>query len=1210
VGLLSAILVAPACLVAQALPFSTYSTDDGLAEGVVLSLAQDSGGFLWAGTPDGLSRFDGASFRTFGLADGLPDEVVRTIFEARDGTLWIGTDDGLARRSPGQEGFTPTTEEQGRRLGSVRAFAQTPDGAVWAGTYSSGLLRFDPSGIASPLGTAEGLPGPQVRALQVDPQGRLWVGTYGDGVALIAGEHVVPFDEARGLANRFVRSFEVDAIGRLLVGTNDGIYRLSGEHFELIAGSAALGGSEVSSLEIDQAGRLWAGTRDRGACRLETGGVERCLGRSDGLADNGINDILADREGGLWFATFGGGLSRLVSEQFEVWTYRHGLPYDSVSAIAEGPPGVIWLATHGAGAARLDQGQVTVIDHRHGLPHDKIVSTLASRSGAIWFGTLAGVARVAPDGSITSRIAGLPSEVVLGLAEDHRGRVWVGTTGGIAVVTDSPGIDVVETLVAELPTPRVNALAADAASMWIGTGDGLVRWADGSFEVWSRESGLPDTYVQALHVAPDGALWVGTAAGLGRFQYGVFRTWGAAEGLAHNKIQAIGDDAAGRLWIGTTRGISVFDGSEIRSFSTRDGLTSSEVMAEAVHLASDGRLWMGTVSGAVSFLPGARSNPVEPPTIHLAAVAAADRQLSLHQPIELGHRENDLAFEFVGVSLAHADEVVYDVELRGLDSRPRRTTNRSVVYAAVPPGDYTFAVTASVRGISSSEAATIPLSIAPPLWALWWFKLALALAVLSAAFATHRSRLRAVRRRNAELQELLHQREQAEAAVRRYAGELEHKSLHDTLTDLPNRALLLDRVEVALARTRSNRGVTCAVICLDLDDFKLINDSRGHDAGDRVLIEMAARLGAVARTGDTLASLGGDDFVILLGEVHGAVEATRLGQELQRAVAQPLVLDGQEVVMSASVGIALDAGRYRRPEDLLRDADTALYRAKARGNGQCAIFDSVMYESTVRQLQLGTDLRRAVERDELRLHYQPIRRLSDNRVGHFEALLRWQHPQRGLLGPAEFLDHLHEVGLTETVGDWVLQTACAQAAIWAKRFEPGPKIAINLFSSQVMQLDLAERIRQLLDSHQLDPRQIGLEVTEGVLIEDPTTAIVALAQARTHSIEISLDDFGTGYSSLSYLERFPVDVLKIDRSFVSRLDGTNDSSRIVESILQLARSLGLRVVAEGVETEVQLERLRRLGCDYVQGYLVARPLTAADAEELLLAEAAAAAVHH
>lgn len=432
-------------------------------------------------------------------------------------------------------------------------------------------------------------------------------------------------------------------------------------------------------------------------------------------------------------------------------------------------------------------------------------------------------------------------------------------------------------------------------------------------------------------------------------------------------------------------------------------------------------------------------------------------------------------------------------------------------------------------------------------------------------------------------------------------AQLRHAALHDALTGLPNRVLLMERLEQALARAKQTPNGRFALLFLDLDRFKVINDSLGHTLGDELLIAVVARLTAVCQP-HLLARLGGDEFTILYDRLQDVAEVGALAERIHAALSAPLLLDDLEVFISVSIGIVVSHERYTRPEELLRDADIALYHAKATGRARSALFDQQMHQHALRRLRLEADLRRAVERREFCVVYQPIVRLPTGQISGFEALVRWRHPQRGLLPPGEFLAVAEETGLLAEISWWVLAEACAQMRAWqCATGNERVALNVNLCAAQCAHPDLVQRVRAALEQSGLPPATLHLEITEGVMMETSNLAPEALADLRALGVKLQIDDFGTGYSSLGALQRLPIDALKIDRSFIANLAPRHGSRQLVEAITSLAHTLGMEVIAEGIETEQQLAVLQAIACDFGQGYLFAKPLLAEEACALLMA---------
>jgi diguanylate cyclase (GGDEF)-like protein len=470
----------------------------------------------------------------------------------------------------------------------------------------------------------------------------------------------------------------------------------------------------------------------------------------------------------------------------------------------------------------------------------------------------------------------------------------------------------------------------------------------------------------------------------------------------------------------------------------------------------------------------------------------------------------------------------------------------------------------------------------------------------SRLFDQFRGAMDRVQGQTAELQQVNQELQQEIEERKRAEEQLAFDSLHDALTGLPNRVLFMDRIQHAMEFTKRREQYGFTVVFLDLDQFKLVNDSLGHSEGDQLLIAIAQRLRLCMRSSDTVARLGGDEFVILLDDVQELPDVLTAAERIHHRLKDPYDLGEQKIYITASFGIVAGAIGYARPEEILRDADIAMYHAKAQGKARYEIFTPQLRDQAISRLEVKNDLQVALERGELLLNYQPIFDLQHSGMVGCEALIRWQHPARGLIKPSEFIPLAEEVGLINPIGQWVLREACRQMREWQESFPryPALTVSVNVSADQFNQQDFAGQIRQVLQETGLDGRCLKLEITEGIFLRKSERIIAIIRELNTLGVEFQIDDFGTGYSSLSYLQDYPIQAVKIDRSFIEKMR-TSKSSEIVRSIIAMAHELSMTTIAEGIEKDIELEYLKKYACDAGQGYLLHHPVDKIGIERLL-----------
>jgi diguanylate cyclase (GGDEF)-like protein len=721
-----------------------------------------------------------------------------------------------------------------------------------------------------------------------------------------------------------------------------------------------------------------------------------------------------------------------------------------------------------------------------------------------------------------------------------------------------------------------------------------------------------------LYEDPQGYLWVGASEGLVRYhpETGEVKHYTVAHGLPDPFVASIERDKTGRLWLGTRGGLSLFDpwnGETFETFDKFDGLPANEFGRFSHLFSRKGLMYFGSASGMVIFDPENLPRNSRMPNIVLTGLELFQkpvtpgvspylpRQLNRLDQLALPWEQRDITFEFSALDFVSPTKNRYRYRLKGLEHNWTEvdSSRRRARYTNLEPGRYQFQVVGSNNDrVWNENGAKLNLSIVAPWWMTWWARTLASALGLYAVYGFTIWRLRVIRRRERELSIELEERKAAEA-------KLFHIAYHDALTGLPNRLWLLERLDEQITRVRSAKYYRFALMFIDGDRFKQINDTHGHQLGDLILVSAAKRLESLLPPRYSVARLGGDEFTVLVEDVVSEEDVTEACDRIVAAFNEPFMVEKNPLFFKISVGLVFCGDQFAYPGQILRDADIAMYKAKERGRGTYQIFDTKMHEQTLEVSQLEADLYKALEQNQLFLAYQPIVNLQNGELSGFEALARWQHPEKGLIPPDKFIPIAEESGLIFSLGSWVLRQACTQLVAWIReyRLEKPPTIAINLSSLELNQTYFLAQIDHMLLETGIDSSLLKLELTESTLMENSESMNLLLDELRARHIELAIDDFGTGYSSLSYLDQLPVQVLKIDRKFVNGItllgEGSSSAVEIVRATISLAHSLNIMVVAEGIETEQQYQLLKSYGCDYGQGYFIAKPLSNEDAARFM-----------
>ncbi len=1232
--------------------FQHFNSTDGLSHDSVYEILQDHRGLIWFATENGLNRYDGVEVSSFKNDPrnplSLSENDINTILEGPNGRIWIGTWGG------GIDCFDP--------IGGIfsHVIAQSPDGFsllgarilslqiehpdhLWVGTWNNGLFR-----ISLSTGRLEHFPTPGSNNLREgeqdhvwnivrDRKDTIWIGTQGGLFLLRPG----PSFEAVSAGEEWVRGMTQAPGHGIYFNNGAAIFqaKLEGDGIRRRKIIDLEPGVALTTLFLDHQDILWAGSRRHGLLRIDppTGKLEKEEHEESdtrSLAYNNIRSIMEDHSHNLWIGTRGGGADRLdlKPSKFQMLSQSDSkLPSDSVWAFLVDHRGDLWIGTDN-GLCRIpaDGSEMTIHqpENRDAGPagREKIRALAEDPGGSLWIGSKGGgLDRLDSSRRVFTHYrvkrnsgTGLSSNFITAIAALPDGRLFVGTDDhGLEEFRPDTSTFIHHPVNPEIPGGnRVSALSiSENGRIWIGTDGGGLAFLDSGTGEISRLPALDAAggHITAISEDPEGRIYVGTHAGLYILNESleVIRVLTQDDGLSDNTIYGIiRAPSSGDLWMTTNQGLSRYspESGRVRNYGVDDGLVSMGFNDGAAYLGPEGQAFIGGNRGLNYFFPDRVEDNPFPPEMILTGIILLNNpdqpsiQPEATRPLILDWKNNSLGFHWIGLEFTKPGSIHYAFRLEGYDSdwidggkiNHRRYTNLGA-------GRYVFHVRGANHDDTWSDVISTPeIRIRAPYWKHPLFVLAAVLLIGLVFWLLHRLLSIALRRKNRELEEQMKLRAIAEEKATRYAGELERATLFDPLTALPNRALIADRIRVLLSRCRRNPASTFAVLALDLDEFRIINDSLGHRLGDELLRQLAERLEEVIRADDTLGRLGGDEFVIILHSATTSTSLEEFAQRVHQAIRPPFLLDNREVSTTASIGMVLGCVEYTNPEELLRDADTAMYRAKRLGRSRQVLFDPGMHLEASNILKLENDLRRALKNGEFLLHYQPIIDLKKEQLIAFEALVRWKPPQgEENIAPRHFLDRIRSAGLARELGSWVLEECCRQASIWYREESQEIGLAANLFIQQILDPGLPEQLRRLLELNSCPASILHLEITEEVLIDAPESAITVLSALQRLGTRINLDDFGSGFSSLNYLRRFPVDIVKIDKSFVSSMLQDTNSTKIVEAIILLAHGLGKRTIAEGIESAEVAHELKKLGCDLGQGYYFSKGVSPIEARKMI-----------
>jgi len=1196
----------------------SFGTNDGLPSEIVTALYQTADGTIWIGTQKGLARLQSdGRISTVAAAEQLPHPTVTTLTEDWSGQLWIGTRQGIATY---KDGHVSRHDTDGYPTEQILALCATRDGSVWIGTQGNGLLRYR-SGKFRAYGAKDGFPSKTASAIYEDRHGSLWAGTLDSGMGRFENEQFNFNLPAIGIT-KTVSAFLEDREGNLWIAFSQGLARIAEGKVLAYTTAQGLLSDFVRTVHADSNGTLWIGT-GHGLQTLDGG---RQITKHNGLSSDYVLSTWSARDNSLWVGTTDAGLDHIVNGHTEVYDTTNGLRSNLILSVFEDRSGTVWVGTS-RGLNRIVNGRVAVENLR--VPGESIGAFLEDRNGAMWVATQdSGLNRVDPNGMVRSFTThnGLSSDFVSALYQDNTGALWVGTIGGgldryknghWTAITSRDG----------LSDDSVFSILEDGTgSFWMSSNKGIFRVSRQQLDDFAE--GVQQKITCVLY---------GHADGMKSRECN-----GGTQPVAWKTVD-------GRLWFATVKGLAMIDPTRAHAgiappitiegaFADRHkldparpqplepGTKSIEFHYTGMNFAAPGKVhYQYKLDGFdkewidAGMRRMASYTNLPPGTYQFRVRAAVDD--GPWNTTTTTFKQRAFFYQtpwFLGAA------VVSLLGLAGTAHRSRINLVRAsaerfkLLFDRSPAGEYRATVEGRILDCNDACANILGLSSRNDLMTrgiseFFW---------TDAERQTMFTRLRgqgslvnfetSLRRADGtqiwvlmNVSLVVDGQEQpiiettlVDITDRKRAEEqIRYQAHHDVLTGLPNRALFNDRLAIALNYAHRHANEV-AVLCVDLDRFNMINDALGRQIGDGVLKTVAQRLTACVREEDSVARVGDDEFTLLMMKPQNVTDVMSVARKILQSVARTVTVDGHELNITASIGVSFYPQDGETPEILLKNADSALYRAKDAGRNTYQLCSPFLARKAADRLSLENALYHALEQNEFVLHYQPQVDLRTFKLTGMEALIRWDRPGKNLLRPGDFIGLAEETRLILPIGEWALEAACRQGQAWHAAGSP-VKIAVNVSARQFQQPNIVSVIYEALDRSGFDPHSLEIEITESTAMHNPDLTADILLDLKNLGISIAIDDFGIGHSSLNYLKRFPIDALKIDRSFVQDIDRGGSDAAIVNAVIAMAKALDIRVIAEGVETDEQLNFLKEHGCYEFQGYLFSRPMPAESLTEIV-----------
>lgn len=1239
--------------------FNNISDINGLAHPSINSIIQDKMGFIWFATQDGLTRYDGKSFKKYshspGIKTSLSNNWIWDLLVDSEGRLWAASAGGFHLYLPEIDGFKNFSSDEnisGIDGASYVAITEASNGNLLFASQFSGYTEYDIHSATFKTylnynSTPESNNNP-VSDLTYDMTGNLWIASpqYGLKIKRLDSNafEEVSLNTQISIPTNKLRTLLVDDRNLVWIGSEDsGVFVLNQtlevvHHFQFAPNNnTSLCANYVNDIMQDHNGDMWFAT-ENGLCKLNPDGktFTRTLhqtSRPNSLISNRTSKLLQDDGGVIWIGTQSGISRWNASLNYFPHISKHGkykkLSSNSIMAFATDSQENLYLGTWNGGVSIISNQSNKVTNLRanpqsdSALQEDNVMSLLVDDNDDLWIGTLRSGLHYKKKNASEFTIYTHDKNDSNSISDNAISKILNLSNGSFAIGTYGGGLNLFDKStntfsLISLPSsvkhsPNslyiVDLVEDGKENIWIATRDGGLL----KYNITSKKSTqflsddnqdnqlLSDDLFGVLNT--EKYIWVATKdTGIARLDKKqlekgktLFQHIGTQHGLASNFTYSLLEEDSDNsfIWVSHAKGISRIDANtlDVVNFNTTHGLQGSDFNSSAFYKDKDGSMYFGGANGFNAFNP--KNVPINhyKPVLRLTKYSQSNIVQPIHQQfredgvLELNYKQTIVDFEFAALDYTKPENNKYQYKMEGLsDAWVSLGTNNKVSFSYLDDGYYTLKVRGSNNDNIWSDEIIIPIEVQPPLWRSAYAYLIYLLLLISVIYVLLKQRKEKLKRQLAHEQRL-------------------HRlAYYDTLTSLPNRQSFYESLGkfLELAKKANEQA---AVITIDLDRFKRINDTLGHEYGDLVLQEVAKRLQKYIRTPKMLnycpdttkpeskiARLGGDEFTLYLCNIKNQSDVTSIIKKVIDIISQPIEINSYEVMLTPSIGIAIYPDNGLHANQLMKHADIAMYKAKEAGRRTYTFYENSLNKRSLERLKLEEYLRTGIEKDEFELYFQPQIDLVSNCVNKAEALVRWRHPELGVISPLEFIPLAEESGLIIELGEWIIRESCFQAKRWLDDGMPC-RISINVSSVQFKKSDINGKVRQALIDSQLPAELLELELTESAIMSDVEDNIIRLQNLKNMGVTIAVDDFGTGYSSLSYLKKFPIDTLKIDRSFIEDIADNENDEAIVKAIMALAESMNLNVVAEGIETIEQLRILHTFNCGLIQGFYFSKPLT-------------------